>query len=277
VSGSLCIGVWGLGVLGPGLSGWAQAAACLSDPSSWVGSSTALPAPARLPAAERRRAGSLVKLSLGVADQAIEMAAAAGRQIDVSRLATVFSSSSGDTLNCHAMCEALAAPERAVSPTRFTNSVHNATAGYWHIATASRAPSTSLCAFDASFAAGLLEAAAQVAINATPVLLVVSDVPYPHPLQVQRPTPDAFGAALVLAPVESGDASTSTLRIEPARPEEPVTACEASDLEALRRAIPAARSLPLLQAMAWQREARVVIEGQGAERLVVVVNGSAAA
>jgi len=277
-SGSLCIGVWGLGVLGPGLAGWAQTAACLADPSSWVGAPTALPAPARLPAAERRRAGSLVKLSLGVADQALEMAASAGRSIDLSRLATVFSSSSGDAQNCHAMCEALAAPERALSPTRFTNSVHNATAGYWHIATASRAPSTSLCGFDASFAAGLLEAAAQVAIEGRPVLLVASDTPYPHPLQAQRPTPDGFGVAFVLAPVGSGDASTATLlRIEPGRPKEPVSSCAASDLEALRRAIPAARSLPLLEAIALQRETRVVIEGQGAERLVVLVNGSAAA
>lgn len=279
VSGSLCIGVWGLGILGPGLAGWAQTAACLADPSSWVGAPTALPAPARLPAAERRRAGSLVKLSLGVADQALEMAASAGRPIEVSRLATVFSSSSGDAQNCHAMCEALAAPDRAVSPTRFTNSVHNATAGYWHIATASRAPSTSLCGFDASFAAGLLEAAAQVAIEEMPVLLVASDTPYPHPLQAQRPTPDAFGVAFVLAPAGSGGASTAAtlLRIEPGRPNEPVSSCAASDLEALRRTIPAARSLPLLEAIALQREARVVVEGQGAERLVVLVNGSAAA
>lgn len=271
MSGSLTVRILGVGVLGPGLSGWEAAAGCLGDPSAWVSVPTVLPPPARLAAAERRRAGSLVKLSLGVADQAIAMAVAAGHEIDVSRLGTVFTSSSGDTLNCHAMCEALAAPERAVSPTRFTNSVHNATAGYWHIATASRAPSTSLCGFDASFAAGVLEAAAQVAADGGPVLLVASDIPYPQPLHAQRPSPDAFGVALLLGPAEGGGGSAATLQVEPGRPVETPTPCAASDLDALRCAIPAAHSLPLLEAIASKRAMRVVLQGQGAQRLVVNV------
>lgn len=271
MSGSLTVRVLGVGVLGPGLSGWEAAAGCLGDPSTWASTPTALPPPARLAAAERRRAGSLVKLSLGVADQAIAMAVAAGHEIDVSRLGTVFTSSSGDTLNCHAMCEALAAPERAVSPTRFTNSVHNATAGYWHIATASRAPSTSLCGFDASFAAGVLEAAAQVAADGGPVLLVASDIPYPQPLHAQRPSPDAFGVALLLGPAQGAGRSAATLQVEPGRSDEAVTPCASSDLEALRRAVPAAHSLPLLEGIALKRAMRVVLQGQGAQRLVVNV------
>ncbi len=115
MNSGLRIRMLGLGVLGPGLGGWPQAIACLADPAAWVSAPTALPPPARLPAAERRRAGAIVKLSLGVADQAIEMAAAAGHAVDLGHLATVFTSSSGDTLNCHALCEALAAPERAVA------------------------------------------------------------------------------------------------------------------------------------------------------------------
>lgn len=275
MSGSLAVRISGVGVLGPGLSGWEAASVCLADPSAWSSAPTALPPPARLAAAERRRAGSLVKLSLAVADQAIEMAVAAGHEIEVSRLATVFTSSSGDTLNCHAMCEALAAPERAVSPTRFTNSVHNATAGYWHIATASRAPSTSLCGFDASLAAGVLEAAAQVAAEGNPVLLVASDIPYPQPLHAQRPSPDAFGVALLLGRMEGSGRSTATLQVEAGRPGDAVTPCAPSDLEALRRAIPAAQSLPLLEAIASRRAMRVVLEGQGAQRLVVTVAGGA--
>ena len=38
----------------------------------------------------------------------------------------------------HEICEALATDEREVSPTRFHNSVHNASAGYWGIATRSQ-------------------------------------------------------------------------------------------------------------------------------------------
>ena len=272
MSGVLSVRVLGVGILGPGLTGWAQAAACIAEPQAWGSAPTMLPVPGRLPAAERRRAGSLVKLSLGVADQALEMAAAGGHVVDVAGLATVFTSSSGDTLNCHAMCEALATPERAVSPTRFTNSVHNATAGYWHIATASRAASTSLCGFDASLAAGLLEAAAQVAFTAEAVLLVGSDIPYPPSLQPQRPMPDAFGVALLLAPVGTGGPSTATLHIASATPGESITSCAASDLEALRRGIPAAGVLPLIEAMALRRGARVVLEGLGTHRLAVDVS-----
>src|SRR5207244_3501491 len=112
---------------------------CLAAPATWTSAPVAIAAPARLAPNERRRAGTIVKCALAVADEAC-----AGAGLEPAALATVFSSSSGDPANCHALCEALATPERLVSPTRFTNSVHNASAGYWHIATASRAPSTSL-------------------------------------------------------------------------------------------------------------------------------------
>ena len=137
----------GVGVLGPGLPDWNTARDALRNPARWVPQPTQVPAPQRLPATERRRAGTVVKASIGVADQAL-----AGSGLDEATVATVFSSATGDPLNCHLLCEALAAPERVVSPTRFTNSVHNAPAGYWHIAAHSTAASTSLAAWDASTA-----------------------------------------------------------------------------------------------------------------------------
>ena len=63
---------------------------------------------------------------------------------------------------CHEICQALALAAREVSPTRFANSVHNAAAGYWSIATGSMMESNVLCAFDASFVAGLLDAMTQL-------------------------------------------------------------------------------------------------------------------
>jgi hypothetical protein len=155
------------------------------------------------------------------------------------------------------LCEALAAPERMVSPTRFTNSVHNAPAGYWHIATASRAASTSLAAFDASFAAGLLEAAVQCHSSGLPVLLVACDVPYPEPLHTVRPIADVFAVALVLAPP---DTAGQALRID-VLPQADCTRCDSHALEAVRQGIPAARALPLLQALAAGEPRGVVIEG----------------
>ena len=189
------LSILGVGLLGPGLSDWASGQALLREPARWASAATVVPPPNRLPATERRRAGLVIKASIVVADQAL-----AATHLDASTLATVFTSSTGDPSNCHALCEALAAPERLVSPTRFTNSVHNAPAGYWHIATHSRAPSTSLAAFDASFGAGLLEAAAQCLSTQAPVLLVACDVPYPQPLHALRPLPDVFALALIVAP-----------------------------------------------------------------------------
>lgn len=245
MTGELIVGVRGLGLTGPGLADWASGAILLRGPDAWSRAATVITAPTLLPPAERRRAGAVVKVSLVVALEACTQAG-----VEPGTLATVFSSSSGDGANCHALCEALAQAERAVSPTRFTNSVHNASAGYWHIATANRQPSTSLCAYDASFAAGLLEAAAQCRDTGRAVLLVVSDVPYPEPLLGARPIADSFGIAMVLSPTDAHGA-IATLRIRTvADPSTKDTLCADAGLDAVRRGIPAARSLPLLERLA---------------------------
>ncbi|MEO8805703.1 MAG: beta-ketoacyl synthase chain length factor [Burkholderiaceae bacterium] len=242
--------VWvdGAGVLGPGLPSWSSSRATLRGERPHVFVPAVLPPPARLPPAERRRAGSAVKLAMAVADEAVARAGA-----DPQQLATVFSASSGEGSNCHILCETLASDNPMVSPTRFTNSVHNAAAGYWHIAVASRAASTSLGAFDASFGAGLIEAATSVALSGAPILLVASDTPYPEPLHTARPLPDNFGLALVLSATRSAR-SLASLRIELTPGRGAPTACGDVSLEALRCAIPAACGLPLLQALARDEE-----------------------
>jgi hypothetical protein len=249
------VGIAGVGLLGPGLDNWVQAVPLLRTPSDWTSRPTVLPAPERLPPTERRRASVAVKASVVVADQACAMAAA-----DAASVATVFTSASGDPAICHAMCEALAKPERVVSPTRFTNSVHNAPAGYWHIAVQSRRASTSLAAYDASANAGLLEAAVQCVSSRAPVLLVAADMPYPEPLHALRPLPDVFAFALLLVP----DAAAAPWRLQVALSGGGESApCDGEGLEQLRRSIPAARALPLLQAMARGRSASMVVEAGG--------------
>jgi len=260
--------VWidGIGLLGPGLSSWAAALDMLRGERACVAAPTALPVPARLPAAERRRAGAAVKLALAVADEAVSQA-----QVDPSTLATVFTSSSGEGVNCHALCETLATATPVVSPTRFTNSVHNAAAGCWHIAVGSRATSTSLCAFDGSFGAGLIEAATSVALGGVPVLLVASDSPYPEPLNGKRPLPDHFGLALLLVPTPT-ERSVAGLTVELVEPHLPASICAEPGLESLRRAIPAAAALPLLVALAQQRpQPQVVLDYLDRMRLRVDV------
>ena len=254
------VSIQGVGLLGPGLTSWADSAALLRMPSGHSNTPTVLPAPQRLPGAERRRAGAAIKLAMAVADEAVLAA-----HVDPQMLATVFAASSGEGANCHALCEALAGPDRAVSPTRFTNSVHNAAAGYWHIAVASRAASTSLAGFDAGFGAGLLEAVTQVVTSGTAVLLVVADTPYPEPLHAVRPLPDHFGVALLLAPADApGARATLELAIGSVRGggtlELAPTPCAQASLEVLRTSIPAAAGLPLFEALS---------QGSGRRRVVL--------
>ena len=201
--------IQGIGLLGPGLASWPDAQATLrgSTPHQFV--PTVLPAPPRLPPAERRRAGAVIRLAMAVAEEAIAHAG-----VDPQTLATVFSSSGGEGSNCHSLCETLASPNPLISPIRFTNSVHNAASGYWHIAVGSRYTSTSLCAYDGSFGAGLIEAATLMHTNGEPLLLVAYDLPYPEPLNTVRPLPDNLGVALVLTPVPNSR-SIAELRVEP--------------------------------------------------------------
>jgi hypothetical protein len=242
----------GIGVLGPGLPDWAVAARVLTGAAPWTATPTVLPAPERLPSAERRRTGTVVRLTLAVGLEAVGRAG-----VDPARLATVFTSSVGDGANCHEICEVLAKPDRQLSPTRFHNSVHNAPAGYWGIATGATAPANSLCAHDASFGAGLLEALCQVAVDHTPVLLIAYDASYPQPIHRVRPIPDAFGVALLLAPRAD---SRSLARLELAWSEAPADRMSDAALESLRASIPAARSLPLLAQLARRVSGRVVID-----------------
>jgi hypothetical protein len=169
----------------------------------------------------------------------------------------VFTSSGGDGDNVHEILEILASPRREVSPTRFHNSVHNAAAGYWSIAARSHEPSTSLCAHDESFAAGLLDAATQVAVEGKSVALIAYDHPYPEPLHAKRPLTASFAAALILAPDDGHAFAALDVEITRASSNR-VTVVPDPGLEALRMGVPAARCIPLLAALA--RNASEVID-----------------
>jgi hypothetical protein len=255
--------IGGIGVLGPGLADWPHAVAVLSGAAPYSAAATVLTAPALLPPTERRRTGRVVKLALAVALEASWRA-----NVDPARLASVFSSSGGDGHNCHELCQALALADREISPTRFSNSVHNAAAGYWSIATGAQLESNVLCAFDASFCAGLLEAVSQVVVDGQSLLLVAYDTEYPEPLHSTRPVPDAFGAALVLTP----DPGPNTLaRIDLALGDQRPDVMGDPALESLRLSIPAARSLPLLSRLARADGGRTVLDYLDVSSMIVNV------
>jgi hypothetical protein len=255
--------IGGIGVLGPGLDSWPHTAAVLSGRQPYAPSVTVLPTPSMLPPAERRRTGRVVKVAMAVALEAANSAGADPRQVS-----SVFSSSGGDGHICHEICQALALPSREVSPTRFSNSVHNVAAGYWSIATGSMTESNVLCAFDASFGAGLLDALTQTAVDQRAVLLVAYDTEYPPPLHAKRPIPDAMGVAMLLTP---GRDSGSLARMEVDLSQEPSEKISDPALESLRLAIPAARSLPLLRLLASGASGRVVLDYLDVSRIAVQV------
>lgn len=234
--------VQAVGVLGPGLNGWPVTRAILSGTERHRMQATVKPVPDILPATERRRSSEAARLAIAVAQEALRAA-----DVSCQEVTTVFASSDGDGEITHKICESLAGPDRDVSPTLFHNSVYNAPAGYWSIATNSRAGSTSLCAYDVSFAAGLLEAAVQVVVDRKPVMMVTSDLPSPGPVQEVRPVEHSFATALLLVPSAS-DSSLARWRItiEPYRP----ATNHPTAIDERVCSNPASRCLPLLAALA---------------------------
>ena len=94
---------------------------------------------------------------------------------------------------------ALASQERDISPTRFHNSVHNAAAGYWCIASGCHAPYTTVSVFGYSYAAGLLETIMQVGSDGGSALYVAYDIESCGPLAPYAVSRGLLGVGLVIA------------------------------------------------------------------------------
>jgi len=257
--------VEGIAILAPGLPGWAASRAVLAGEKNYEPAPLAPPVADLLPAVERRRTGSMVKLALAVGHEALTCA---GRPVD--SVATVFASSGADGDVINEICITLAGSDRQVSPTRFHNSVHNAPSGYWGIATHSHHPSTSLCGFDWSFAIGLLEAAAQLQVDRREVLLVAYDTPYPEPLRSVRRVAEPFGAALMYTRDRTGRTIAELEVTMDAQPREASRMSDAA-LERLRTGNPCARALPLLAALAGAQPQQVTLERDAGQSLSLSV------
>jgi len=232
-----------VGLCGPGLQDWPSAKDVIAGQVAYVPAPVAPPASALLPPNERRRAAQIVKLALAVASEAF-----ASSGCDPANTPTIFTSSGGDGDTIHAIMSTLATAERELSPTRFHNSVHNAAAGYWSILSGAKAASSSICCHDDSFAAGLLEAVAQLAAGEDAVALVAYDVQYPAPLAQVRPIGSAFAAAMILTR-RPGASAFACAEVELVAEDRQATKMAAPALEALRAGTPAARCLPLLAAL----------------------------
>jgi hypothetical protein len=246
----------------PGLPDWATARAVLAGKAAFEPDELGKLKPAWLPANERRRLSQTMRLALLAGEQAIEADDCAK-----AAPASVFASAAGDGDIIHTICEELARDNPALSPTKFHNSVHNAPAGYWAIASGAQAASTAIDAHDASFAAGWLEAVMLAEETRAPVLLVAYDRPLPPPLDAKRPLSASFACAFLLdADPDANGLSRVATSIESGIPE---TRLEHADLEVLRSGNPAARALPLLALLARGETGRVALPSTTASPLIL--------
>ena len=257
----------GIGLMAPGLEGLEASMPVLVGDTEWVSREMQNISLDILPANERRRTTSLIKYALSVA-----LMATHDQNSKSSIAASVFASSDGDTDIVDKICESLCHNDIFLSPTLFHNSVHNAPAGYWAIATGSYTPSTSISAADASFSSGLMESLVQLHTLEADVLLVAYDCPPPPPLDKKRNIKKPFAIALVLGktPRDSGYPSISIDYLNYKRHAATETRCQNQSLELLRCTNPAARSLPLLESICRKQSNDVVLP-YGHTHLVVSV------
>lgn len=242
--------VHAISFVAPGLPDWLHTRDVLRGERSYEPADISVYQPNLLPPNERRRASPAVRMAFRIAE---ELTQNATHRAD--ELASVFSSSDGDLAIAHRICNALADTSRLVSPTDFHNSVHNSAAGYWSIAANAKGPSTAISAFDHSFAVGLLEAHAMVQVEQLPTLLVVYDIPAPKPLHDRRPLAIAAGVGLLLSTQATNAIASISIKMQSG-----ITSTCDRELEALRNSNPAARALPLLQAIAKQTSALIHID-----------------
>jgi hypothetical protein len=203
----------GIGFWTRGLPGWDAARAFVRD-GARVENPPSRPSPQLLAPNERRRAPDTVAVAL---DVALAACTAAGR--DPAMLPSVFASTHGDLTITDYMCATLADAPAAVSPIRFHNSVHNAAAGYWTIGAGATSAATAISAFDASFAQGLLDAMAQLAVGAEAVLLVGFDGESAGPLGKVSRSEGLLGGALVLSRAPRAGMPRLHVRLEDGEPD----------------------------------------------------------
>ncbi|MBB3226365.1 hypothetical protein FHW69_000955 [Luteibacter sp. Sphag1AF] len=241
MSAALTLWVKGMGLWAPGIADWSQF--CDVVRGNATPGEVTRPLADALPPNERRRAPESVLLAAAAAGQAVTMS---GRS--AADLPCVFVSGHGDQTITDYMCETLATAPTELSPIRFHNSVHNAPAGYWTIATHCHAASSAVSAADFSFGAGLLEAATLAVADDRDVLFVAYDIAGTGLLGEMTRSTGAFAASLVLSPHEEPGA----IRVDVSLVAGNIAAGpgDVSVLAPIARSNPSALGLPLMEALA---------------------------
>lgn len=190
----LRFGLHAIGLLAPGFDDLSELRGAIRagvPPTDDV--PTPLPAPAGLPANERRRASQAVRLVLACAERAL-----ADSPFAAAELRTVCATDEGAGEVSLRMLETLAT-DRQVSPLVFPNSVYNAPSGNLSIAHGNREAANVVSFGCESFASGLLCAVVDASADHRPVMLVSYDPAMPEPLAELQPVSRSTGCAWILA------------------------------------------------------------------------------
>ena len=179
-------------VMAPGLPSLAHLRSIDAGAQPHEHSPLAAPPASMLPAQERRRASTAVRLALSCANEALQ-----GSSVAAAEMHTVFATDEGTGEICQQMLEALAA-SRQVSPLVFSNSVVNAPSGYFSIACGNRQSSTVVSLGLESFASGLLCAFSEAHDRGRPVLFISYDPPMTSPMDEVLPVREPIATARVI-------------------------------------------------------------------------------
>ncbi|MFK5984967.1 MAG: beta-ketoacyl synthase chain length factor [Pseudomonadota bacterium] len=260
----------GISLIAPGMANWQIAKKIFTDKQVYNPAKVDKKLSTLLPANENRRCSRTTKLALSCIQQLFDAYPISSRQY-YQQLAYIFTSCNGDLTIFHQIATALAQAGRPVSPIKFHNSVHNAPAGYSAIVLESQSASTSITAYEDSFAAGLLEAAVQASIKQQDCLLCGYDEVPPEPLLSLFPVKDDFAYTLLLStqPAENKQQQLCRLDISITK-EQPISQMENQLFEDLRLCNPQAKILPLLSALATKREQTLFFQSNQQQLLIKI-------
>jgi len=149
-----------------------------------------------LPAMFRRRLSRLSKLALATAFDC---------NTHQTAVSTVFASRHGELTTSVKLLEDLA-DNSALSPTKFSTSVHNTASGMYSIASKDHSPSTAIAAGMDTLEMGFIEASCQLASRKqNQVMLVLAEEPlHPHYRQYADMPEKSFALALLLSNRDKG-------------------------------------------------------------------------
>ena len=251
-----------LSIAAPNLLGLEQAMPVLTNKKQWQSTQFPKLAPQLLPANERRRMTSYIKLAIHVTDEV--------NTTDKS-LAAVFASSNGDFFITDHICNTLTMSPKYVSPTQFHNSVHNAVSGYWAIAANSPAASTSISTGDSTFSSGLLEAVTQVLTLQEDILYVAYDYPATAPLDKFSDVTEPFATAFILS-LNKTESTIGKIKVQVSNENININSCKNASLNALQNSNPIAKSLALLEALCLNNSSTIYLPYLNNSKLKIEVN-----